>query len=37
VLALYLVTLGFLSRYPITRERHREIVDLVAQRRVSGA
>lgn len=33
VLALYLVTLAFLSRYPITRERHREIVDRIEQRR----
>jgi Na+/melibiose symporter-like transporter len=33
LLALYLVTLLFLSRYPITRARHRELLDALDLRR----
>jgi Na+/melibiose symporter-like transporter len=34
LILLYLATLAFLARYGITRERHREIVDALARRRV---
>ena len=37
LLALYFVTLSFLSRYPITRERHREILDALDRQRREGA
>ena len=37
LLALFLVTLVFLSRYPITRARHREILDALDRQRREGA
>jgi Na+/melibiose symporter-like transporter len=36
LLALYFVTLSFLARYPITRARHREILDALDRQRREG-